>query len=68
MKIKATHKSMKKALYGTARGMNQELVTNGSENLMIGGNKAYYRGGGWWFLSTYNRGEDRKETLKHIER
>ena len=47
VKIKTTFKAIMAGLYGTVRNMTQELVTNGSENLMIGGNKAYYLGGGW---------------------
>lgn len=46
MLIKTTHKAIKAALYDTVHNCGQELVTNGSENLMIGGNKAYYKGGG----------------------
>ncbi len=67
MLIKTTHKAIKAALYGTVRNCGQELVTNGSENLMIGGNKAYYKGGGWWYLSSYDGGRDRAETLTYIK-
>jgi hypothetical protein len=34
--------------------MAQELVTNGHENLLDAGNKAYYKGGGWWYISSYS--------------
>lgn len=66
MKIKAKHEAIKKALYGAVYNMRQELVTNGHENLMVGGNKAYYKGGGWWYLSSYG-GRDREKTLSYIK-
>lgn len=66
MKIKVKHEAIRKALYGTVYNMSQELVTNGSENLMAGGNKAYYLGGGWWYLSSYG-GRDREKTLSYIK-
>lgn len=67
MKIRAKHEEIKKALYGAVYNMGQELVTNGHENLMVGGNKAYYKGGGWWYLSSYDGGRDRKKTLSYIK-
>jgi len=67
MKIKTTHAAIANALYGAVHNCGQELVTNGSENLMVGGNKAYYKGGGWWYLSTYNHGRDREKTLSYIK-
>lgn len=66
MKKRLKHEDVKKALYGTVYNMSQELVTNGNENLMVGGNKAYYKGGGWWYISTYNGGRDREKTLSYI--
>lgn len=66
MKIRAKHEAIKKALYGARHSMDQELVTNGHENLMVGGNKAYYKGGGWWYLSSYG-GRDREKTLSYIK-
>lgn len=66
MKIRAKFKAIKKALYGARYNMDQELVTNGHENLMVGGNKAYYLGAGWWYLSSYG-GRDREKTLSYIK-
>ena len=31
-----------------------ELNTNGNENLLYNGAKAYYRGGGWWRIRGYS--------------
>ena len=32
----------------------RELNTNGSENLLYNGSKAYYCGGGWWRIRGYS--------------
>lgn len=54
MNIHTTFEVIESILYGNTHGMAQELVTNGHENLLDAGNKAYYRGGGWWYISSYS--------------
>ena len=54
MLIKTTFKVIASILYGNTHGFEQELVINGSENLLDAGNKAYYKGGGWWYISSYS--------------
>jgi hypothetical protein len=54
MNIHTTFEVIESILYGNTHGMAQELVTNGHENLLDAGNKAYYKGGGWWYISSYS--------------
>lgn len=54
MKIRTTFAAIIAILYGTKYKIDQQLNTDGSANLLIFGNKAYYLGGGWWYISSYS--------------
>lgn len=54
MNIQITDEKATSILYGTKYGYSQELIKDGSENLLFSGAKGYYLGGGWWRISGYS--------------